>query len=118
MLLEYILIFKYFFFCLLLALILFSVSFLIIYQNSNSEKISVYECGFSPFGDSRSRFEVRFYIVAILFMIFDLEIVFLFPWVLNLDNMSNFGFFSMIFFLLILTIGFIYEWFKGALDWE
>jgi NADH:ubiquinone oxidoreductase subunit 3 (subunit A) len=79
MLLEYILIFKYFFFCLFLALILFFVSFVLIYQNPNAEKISVYECGFSPFGDSRSRFEVRFYIVAILFMIFDLEIVFLFP---------------------------------------
>lgn len=118
MLLEYILIFKYFFFCLLLALLLFFASFLIIYQNPNSEKISVYECGFSPFGDSRSRFEVRFYIVAILFMIFDLEIVFLFPWVLNLDGLSDFGFFSMIFFLLVLTIGFVYEWFKGALDWE
>lgn len=118
MLLEYILIFKYFFFCLLLALILFFLSFFIVYQNANAEKISVYECGFSPFGDSRSRFEVRFYIVAILFMIFDLEIVFLFPWVLSLDNMSNFGFFAMVFFLFVLTIGFIYEWFKGALDWE
>jgi len=79
MLLEYILIFKYFFFCLILALILFFASFLMVYQTANSEKISVYECGFSPFGDSRSRFEVRFYIVAILFIIFDLEIVFLFP---------------------------------------
>lgn len=118
MLLEYILIFKYFFFCLLLALILFFVSFLIVYQNANSEKISVYECGFSPFGDSRSRFEVRFYIVAILFMIFDLEIVFLFPWVLSLDNMSNLGFVSMMFFLFVLIVGFIYEWCKGALDWE
>lgn len=118
MLLEYILIFKYFFFCLLLALALFFLSFLIVYQNPNSEKVSVYECGFSPFGDSRSRFEVRFYIVAILFMIFDLEIVFLFPWVLSLDTMSNLGFGSMIFFLFVLTIGFIYEWFKGALDWE
>lgn len=118
MLIEYILIFKYFFFCLFLALILFFVSFILIYQNSNAEKISVYECGFSPFGDSRGRFEVRFYIVAILFMIFDLEIVFLFPRVLTLDVMSSFGFFSMIFFLFILTLGFIYEWFKGALDWE
>lgn len=118
MLLEYILIFKYFFFCLLLALALFFVSFFFVYQNANAEKISVYECGFSPFGDSRSRFEVRFYIVAILFMIFDLEIVFLFPWVLSLDGMSTLGFFSMIFFLVVLTIGFIYEWFKGALDWE
>lgn len=118
MLLEYILIFKYFFFCLLLALLLFLASFFIVYQNSNAEKVSVYECGFSPFGDSRSRFEVRFYIVAILFMIFDLEIVFLFPWVLNLSTMPNLGFFSMFFFLFVLTVGFVYEWFKGALDWE
>src|SRR5688500_10878850 len=75
----YIFIFIYFFFCLLLASALFLVSFILIYQNPNAEKISVYECGFSSFGDSRSRFEIRFYIVAILFMIFDLEIVFLFP---------------------------------------
>lgn len=76
---EYILIFKYVFFCFLLSSLLFFVSFILVFQSPNAEKISVYECGFSPFGDSRSRFEIRFYIVAILFMIFDLEIVFLFP---------------------------------------
>jgi len=99
-------------------LALFFISFFVVYQNSNFEKVSVYECGFSPFGDSRSRFEVRFYIVAILFMIFDLEIVFLFPWVLTIDKITDYGFFFMLFFLLILTFGFIYEWIKGALDWN
>jgi NADH:ubiquinone oxidoreductase subunit 3 (subunit A) len=79
MLFEYLLLLYYLIFCFFLALILFLVSYLFVYQTSNFEKISVYECGFSPFGDSRSRFEVRFYIVAILFMIFDLEIIFLFP---------------------------------------
>lgn len=118
MLLEYVLIFKYSFFCFFLALTLFLFSYIIVYQLSNSEKISVYECGFSPFSDSRGRFEVRFYVVAILFMIFDLEIVFLFPWVIIIDSLSQFGFSFMIFFLFILTIGFVYEWFKGALEWD
>lgn len=117
MLIEYILIFKYMFFCLLISLILFFVSFFFVYQKSNFEKISIYECGFSPFGDSRGRFEVKFYIVAILFLIFDLEIVFLFPWVLIIDYISILNFFIILFFFLILLIGFIYEWFKGALDW-
>jgi NADH:ubiquinone oxidoreductase subunit 3 (subunit A) len=79
MFLEYVIIFKYFFVCLLISFVLFLVSFLLIFQVPYPEKISIYECGFSPFSDSRSKFEVRFYIVAILFMIFDLEIVFLFP---------------------------------------
>lgn len=79
MFVEYVLIFKYFIFCLLVSTILLSLSYFLVFQNPNSEKVSIYECGFSPFGDSRGRFEVRFYIVAILFMIFDLEIVFLFP---------------------------------------
>jgi len=76
---EYILLFKYLIVCFLISLILFFISFLFVYQNPNSEKISIYECGFNPFSDSRGKFEIRFYIVAILFMIFDLEIVFLFP---------------------------------------
>jgi NADH:ubiquinone oxidoreductase subunit 3 (subunit A) len=118
MFLEYILIFKYLIFCFLISFLLFGLSFFIVIQLPNAEKISIYECGSNPFNDSRSRFEVRFYIVAILFMIFDLEIVFLFPWVLLLDNLTYFGFFSMIIFLILLTIGFIYEWVKGALNWE
>ena len=82
------------------------------------EKLSSYECGFEPFSDSRMEFDVRFYLVAILFIIFDLEIAFLFPWAISLGKIGIFGFFSMMIFLFILTIGFIYEWKKGALDWE
>ena len=82
------------------------------------EKLSSYECGFEPFSDSRMEFDVRFYLVAILFIIFDLEIAFLFPWAISLGKIGIFGFISMMIFLFILTIGFIYEWKKGALDWE
>ena len=84
----------------------------------NPEKLSAYECGFEPFEDSRMEFDVRFYLVAILFIIFDLEIAFLFPWAVSLGKIGILGFVSMMIFLFILTIGFIYEWKKGALDWE
>ena len=87
-------------------------------NNPDPEKLSVYECGFEPFEDSRMEFDVRFYLVAILFIIFDLEIAFLFPWAISLGKIGLFGFVSMMIFLFILTIGFIYEWKKGALDWE
>ena len=87
-------------------------------KNPDPEKLSAYECGFEPFNDSRMEFDIRFYLVAILFIIFDLEIAFLFPWAITLGNLGYFGFFSMMLFLFILTIGFIYEWKKGALDWE
>ena len=87
-------------------------------NNPDPEKLSSYECGFEPFNDSRIEFDIRFYLVAILFIIFDLEIAFLFPWAITLGNIGSFGFFSMMLFLFILTIGFIYEWKKGALDWE
>ena len=87
-------------------------------NNPDPEKLSVYECGFEPFEDSRMEFDVRFYLVAILFIIFDLEIAFLFPWAISLGKIGLFGFISMMIFLFILTIGFIYEWKKGALDWE
>ena len=82
------------------------------------EKLSAYECGFDPFDDARSRFDIRFYLVSILFIIFDLEVAFLFPWAVSLNKIGLFGFWSMMVFLLILTIGFVYEWQKGALDWE
>ena len=82
------------------------------------EKLSAYECGFEPFNDSRMEFDVRFYLVAILFIIFDLEIAFLFPWAISLGEIGLYGFCSMMLFLFILTVGFIYEWKKGALDWE
>ena len=87
-------------------------------NNPDPEKLSAYECGFEPFEDSRLEFDVRFYLVAILFIIFDLEIAFLFPWAISLGNIGALGFSSMMIFLFILTIGFIYEWKKGALDWE
>jgi len=87
-------------------------------KNPDPEKLSAYECGFEPFDDSRMEFDVRFYLVAILFIIFDLEIAFLFPWAISLGNIGLLGFCSMMIFLFILTVGFIYEWKKGALDWE
>jgi len=118
MFLEYILIFKYLFLCLFISLLLFFISFFIVYQTPNQEKVSIYECGFSPFSDSRNKFEVKFYVISILFIVFDLEIVFLFPWVIILNNLNFFGFFSMFIFLFILLIGFIYEWFRGALNWN
>ena len=87
-------------------------------KNPDPETLSAYESGFEPFNDSRMEFDVRFYLVAILFIIFDLEIAFLFPWAISLGKIGIFGFTSMMIFLFILTIGFIYEWKKGALDWE
>ena len=87
-------------------------------KNPDPEKLSAYECGFEAITDSRMKFDVRFYLVAILFIIFDLEIAFLFPWAISLGNIGLLGFSSMMIFLFILTVGFIYEWKKGALDWE
>ena len=87
-------------------------------NNPDPEKLSAYECGFEAFDDSRMKFDVRFYLVAILFIIFDLEIAFLFPWAISLGNIGAFGFWSMMVFIGILTVGFIYEWKKGALEWE
>lgn len=87
-------------------------------QNPDPEKLSAYECGFDAFSDSRSKFDVRFYLVTLLFIIFDLEVAFLFPWAVSLGAIGLFGFFSMVVFLGVLTVGFIYEWKKGALEWE
>ena len=94
------------------------LNFLLSPKKPDPEKLSTYECGFEPFEDSRMEFDVSFYLVAILFIIFDLEIAFLFPWAISLGNIGILGFTSMMIFLFILTIGFIYEWKKGALDWE
>ena len=94
------------------------LNFLFSPRKPDPEKLSAYECGFEPFGDSRMEFDVRFYLVAILFIIFDLEIAFLFPWAISLGKIGFLGFISMMIFLVILTVGFIYEWKKGALDWE
>ena len=94
------------------------LNFLLSPKNPDPEKLSAYECGFEAFGDSRMEFDVRFYIVAILFIIFDLEIAFLFPWAISLGNIGTLGFWSMMIFLFVLTVGFVYEWKKGALDWD
>ncbi len=101
-----------------LAAIIIVASLLVARQSPDSEKVSAYECGFEPFEDSRQKFDVRYYLVAILFIIFDLEVAFLFPWAVSLGNIGLFGFWSMVFFLGVLTVGFIYEWRKGALEWE
>ena len=102
-----------------LSTLIFGLSFLFgTRPKEDPEKISAYECGFDPFGDARSQFDIRFYLVSILFIIFDLEVAFLFPWAITIHQGEIFSFWSMMFFLFILTIGFVYEWMKGALDWE
>ena len=115
---QYAGLFIYFIICCILAFIFFGLSYVVAAQNGDTEKLSAYECGFDPFDDARSTFDVRFYLVAILFIIFDLEIAFLFPWAISLGSLGALGFWSMMIFLGILTIGFIYEWKKGALEWE
>jgi NADH-quinone oxidoreductase subunit A len=95
-----------------------AVALVLARQRPDSEKVSPYECGFEAFDDARGKFDVRFYLVAILFIIFDLEVAFLFPWAVSLGEIGVFGFWTMFIFLLILTIGFVYEWRKGALEWE
>lgn len=115
---EYITVLKYFFLSFIISFLLFYISVFLVYQNPDIEKLSSYECGFNPFGDAKNKFEVRFYLVAILFIIFDLEITFLFPWLVSLNQISIFGIYLMLVFIVILTLGFIYEWVKGALDWE
>ncbi len=101
-----------------LAVIMVAASLIVGTQRPDSEKLSAYECGFEAFDDSRRQFDVRFYLVAILFIIFDLEVAFLFPWAASLGDIGLFGFWSMIVFLGVLTVGFVYEWKKGALEWE
>ena len=101
-----------------MAIAMYLLSKILSPSSPDTEKLSAYECGFEPFNDSRMEFDVRFYLVAILFIIFDLEIAFLFPWAISLGKIGLFGFVSMMIFLFILTVGFIYEWKKGALDWE
>jgi NADH-quinone oxidoreductase subunit A len=115
---EYLPIILFLIVALILSCAFVAVNFILSPKNPDPEKLSAYECGFEPFEDSRMEFDVRFYLVAILFIIFDLEIAFLFPWAISLGNIGLLGFSSMMIFLFILTIGFIYEWKKGALDWE
>ncbi|MCM5551784.1 NADH-quinone oxidoreductase subunit A [Pleomorphomonas diazotrophica] len=92
--------------------------FLLAFKNPDPEKLSAYECGFNAFDDARMKFDVRFYLVSILFVIFDLEVAFLFPWAVAFKDVGVFGFWSMMVFLGVLTIGFAYEWKKGALEWD
>jgi NADH-quinone oxidoreductase subunit A len=101
-----------------IAILMVGGSMIVAKQRPDSEKLSAYECGFEAFDDARSRFDVRFYLVTLLFIIFDLEVAFLFPWAVALGDIGLFGFWSMVVFLGVLTIGFIYEWRKGALEWE
>jgi len=101
-----------------IGLSLLVAPFIVAYQNPDPEKLSAYECGFNAFDDARMKFDVRFYLVAILFIIFDLEVSFLFPWAVAFGKLGAFGFWSMMIFLGVLTIGFIYEWKKGALEWD
>jgi NADH-quinone oxidoreductase subunit A len=101
-----------------IAVAMIGASLVLARQRPDSEKLSPYECGFAPFEDARVRFDVRYYLVAILFIIFDLEVAFLFPWAVSLGDIGLFGFWSMIVFLGVLTVGFVYEWMKGALEWE
>ena len=115
---DYLSIIIFLFVALSLSIGFIVLNFLFSPKNPDPEKLSAYECGFEAFGDSRMEFDVRFYLVAILFIIFDLEIAFLFPWAISLGNLGTLGFWSMMIFLFILTIGFIYEWKKGVLDWD
>ncbi len=103
---------------LVVALALVAAPFLVAYRNPDPEKLSAYESGFNSFDDARMKFDVRFYIVAILFIIFDLEVAFLFPWAVSFGEIGMLGFWSMMVFLAVLTIGFVYEWKKGALEWD
>lgn len=101
-----------------LSLVMVVIPFIIALRKPDAEKLSPYECGFEAFSEARSQFDVRFYLVSLLFIIFDLEIAFLFPWSITLGKIGVFGFWTMMVFLSLLTIGFVYEWKKGALEWE
>ena len=115
---DYLSIIIFLFIALVISMGFILINFISSPNNPDPEKLSAYECGFDAFDDSRMEFDVRFYLVAILFIIFDLEIAFLFPWAITLGKIGLFGFWSMMIFLGVLTIGFIYEWKKGALEWE
>jgi NADH-quinone oxidoreductase subunit A len=101
-----------------IGLALLVAPFMVAFQRPDPEKLSAYECGFNAFDDARMKFDVRFYLVSILFIIFDLEVAFLFPWAITFKHVGLFGFWSMMIFLAVLTIGFVYEWKKGALEWD
>ena len=118
LLIDYLPLVIFFAIALVIGLALLVAPFLVAFRQPDPEKVSAYECGFNAFDDARMKFDVRFYLVAILFIIFDLEVTFLFPWAVAFRQIGHFGFWSMIVFLGVLTVGFIYEWKKGALEWE
>lgn len=115
---EYINIIIFAFISILIVFILLLLSYLVSPKNINVEKLSAYECGFEPFDEARKSFDIQFYIVGVLFLIFDLEIAFIFPWAISLKSLGLFGFWTMIIFYLLINLGFIYEWQRGALDWS
>lgn len=114
---EYSLIFIFFVISIVVASVLLTISYIVSPKKINAEKVSAYECGFEPFNSAHITFDIHFYIIAILFIIFDLEVAYLFPWIINLGSLEVLNYCAMFLFLVILTLGFIYEWFKGALDW-
>jgi len=115
---EYLSIFIYLCFATFLGLLIISLSYFLVTQSPETEKLSTYECGFDPYGDTREQFNIRFYIIAILFVLFDIEIIFLLPWCLSLSQLDLLGFWSMVEFLAELGIGFIYVWCVGAIEWS
>jgi len=115
---EYFSLFIYLCFATFLGLLIISLSYLLVTQSPETEKLSTYECGFDPYGDTREQFNIRFYIIAILFVLFDIEIIFLLPWCLSLSKLDLLGFWSMVEFLAELGIGFIYVWCVGAIEWS
>lgn len=115
---EYIYILIFFLCAFFISFLLILISYIIVYQDYDIEKTSAYECGFQPFEDTRNKFNVRYYLIAILFIIFDLEIMYLFPWAITLNITSFLGCWSMYLFFILLIIGFLYEWQKGALEWD
>ncbi len=115
---EYLGILTYFCFAIVLSLIIVVLSYFLVTQSPETEKLSTYECGFEAYGDTRSQFNVRFYIIAILFILFDIEIIFLAPWCVSISHLNLLGFWSMVEFLVELGIGFIYAWCVGAIEWS
>ena len=118
MLLNYSKIFIFLLFSLFLSILIFNLSFMLIKQKDDLEKLTAYECGFNPYDDARKVFDVKFYLIALLFIVFDLEAVYVFPWVLTLSSNFSLGFWTMIEFLIELVIGFIYVWCSDALEWD
>ena len=118
LLVEYSILFIFFSFAIILALLILGLSYILVIQKPEQEKLSAYECGFEPYDDARHQFDIKFYLVAILFIVFDLEAMYLYPWCITLSKLSITGFWAMIDFIIELGVGFIYIWLIGALNWE